>query len=50
MHKGTEPQHVGLGTKCILHLELLMFAAGAIFSCPDTQDLRIFGVPRKLLV
>jgi hypothetical protein len=27
-----------------------MFAAGAIFSCPDAQDLRIFGVQGKLLV
>jgi hypothetical protein len=27
-----------------------MFAAGAIFSCPDIQDLRILGVPGKLLV
>jgi hypothetical protein len=27
-----------------------MFAAGAIFPCPDTRDLRILGVPGKLLV
>jgi hypothetical protein len=25
-------------------LELLIFAAGAIFLCPDTRDLRILGV------
>jgi hypothetical protein len=50
MHKGTEPRHVGPRTKCILHLELLMFAARAIFPSPDTRDLRILGVPGKLLV
>jgi hypothetical protein len=27
-----------------------MFAAGAIFLCPDIRDLRILGVPGKLLV
>jgi hypothetical protein len=27
-----------------------MFAAGAIFLCPDIQDLRILGVQGKLLV
>jgi hypothetical protein len=27
-----------------------MFAVGAIFSCPDARDLRIFGVQGKLLV
>jgi hypothetical protein len=27
-----------------------MFAAGAIFSCPDARDLRILGVQGKLLV
>jgi hypothetical protein len=27
-----------------------MFAAGAIFLCPDIQDLRIHGMPGKLLV
>jgi hypothetical protein len=27
-----------------------MFADGAIFSCPDARDLRIFGVQGKLLV
>jgi hypothetical protein len=27
-----------------------MFAARAIFLCPDIQDLRILGVPGKLLV
>jgi hypothetical protein len=27
-----------------------MFAAGAIFLCLDTRDLRILGVPGKLLV
>jgi hypothetical protein len=50
MYKGTEPRHVGLGTKCIWRLELLVFAAGSIFSCPDTRDLHILGVPGKLLV
>jgi hypothetical protein len=27
-----------------------MFAAGAIFLCPDIRDLRILGVQGKLLV
>jgi hypothetical protein len=27
-----------------------MFAAGAIFLCPDARDLRILGVQGKLLV
>jgi hypothetical protein len=27
-----------------------MFAAGAIFSCPDARDLRILGMQGKLLV
>jgi hypothetical protein len=27
-----------------------MFAAGAIFLCPDIRDLRILGVPVKLLL
>jgi hypothetical protein len=27
-----------------------MFAAGAIFLCPDIRDLRILGVHGKLLV
>jgi hypothetical protein len=27
-----------------------MFAAGAIFLCPDIRDLRILGVPKKLLI
>jgi hypothetical protein len=27
-----------------------MFAAGVIFPCPDTRDLRILGVSGKLLV
>jgi hypothetical protein len=32
------------------HLELQMFAAGAIFSHPDIRDLRSIGVQGKLLV
>jgi hypothetical protein len=31
-------------------LELQMFAAGAIFLCPDIRDLHILGVQGKLLV
>jgi hypothetical protein len=31
-------------------LELLMFSARAIFSCPDIRDLRRIGVQGKLLV
>jgi hypothetical protein len=27
-----------------------MFAAGAIFLCPDARDLRILGVQGKLIV
>jgi hypothetical protein len=32
------------------YLELLMFAAGAIFLRPDIRDLRSIGVQGKLLV
>jgi hypothetical protein len=41
---------VGPGTQWIYHLELQMFAAGAIFSRPDIRGLHIFGVQGKLLV
>jgi hypothetical protein len=34
----------------IYHLGLQTFAAGAIFLCPDTRDLRVFGVQERLLV
>jgi hypothetical protein len=50
MYKGTKPRHVGPGTQWMLYLELLMFAAGAIFLNPDIQDLHSIGVQGKLLV
>jgi hypothetical protein len=34
----------------MLYLELLMFAAGAIFLNPDIRDLHSIGVQGKLLV
>jgi hypothetical protein len=38
------------GPRDKMYLKLLMFAAGAIFPCPDAGDLRVLGVLGKLLV